>query len=97
MTSIVGPSAINPDIKSGILHTQIFWQLTRQSLPMRPTPWMRTAGFAPQSPYLGYFTVQSIRRLCTQHSNSEAKLEPGGLPTSPPYLLITMFHGVSFV
>jgi hypothetical protein len=29
--------ANNPDIKKGILHTQIFWQLTHQSLPMRMT------------------------------------------------------------
>jgi hypothetical protein len=34
----VGPSASNPDTKRGILHIQTFWQLTRQSLPMRPTP-----------------------------------------------------------
>jgi hypothetical protein len=27
MMSIVGPSASNPDIKRGILHTRIFWQL----------------------------------------------------------------------
>jgi hypothetical protein len=33
-----GPSTNNPDIKRGILHTQIFWQLTRQYLSMRPTP-----------------------------------------------------------
>jgi hypothetical protein len=24
-------------------------------------------------------------------------LEHGGLPTSPPYLMITMFHGVYYV
>jgi hypothetical protein len=30
-------------------------------------------------------------------SSSEAQLEHGGLPTSPPYLLITMFHEVNFV
>jgi hypothetical protein len=28
-------STSNPDMKRGILRTQIFWQLTRQSLPMR--------------------------------------------------------------
>jgi hypothetical protein len=33
-TGVMGPSASNPDIKSGIPHTQIFWQLTRQSLLM---------------------------------------------------------------
>jgi hypothetical protein len=38
MMSVVGLSASNPDTKKGILHTQTFWQLTRQSLPMRPTP-----------------------------------------------------------
>jgi hypothetical protein len=45
--------------------TQIFWQLTHQILPMRPTPWRQTAGSTPQSPCSGYFTVQSIKRLCT--------------------------------
>jgi hypothetical protein len=30
-------------------------------------------------------------------SSSEAQLEHGGLPTSPPYLLITMSHGVNSV
>jgi hypothetical protein len=30
----VGLNAHNPDIKRGILPTQIFWQLTHQSLPM---------------------------------------------------------------
>jgi hypothetical protein len=44
---------------------------------------MQTAGFAPLTPRLGYFT--------------EAQLELGGLPISLPYLLITMFHGVSTV
>jgi hypothetical protein len=34
MTGVVGLSASNLDIKRGILHTQIFWQLTRQSLLM---------------------------------------------------------------
>jgi hypothetical protein len=33
----MGPNASNPDIRSGILHTRIFWQLTHQSLPMRLT------------------------------------------------------------
>jgi hypothetical protein len=32
-----------------------------------------------------------------QHSSSEAQLELGGLPTLPPYLMITMFHGVNYV
>jgi hypothetical protein len=72
MMSVVGLSAGNPDIKSGILRTRIFWQLTRQSLPMRPTPWRQTTDFAPWSPSLGYFTVQSIKRLYMQCSNSEA-------------------------
>jgi hypothetical protein len=35
---IVGPSASNPATKKGILRTRTFWQLTRQSLPMRLTP-----------------------------------------------------------
>jgi hypothetical protein len=30
-------------------------------------------------------------------SSSEVQLEHGGLPTSPPYLMITMFHGVNSV
>jgi hypothetical protein len=34
----VGPSASNPDTKRGILRTETFWQLTRQSLLMRPIP-----------------------------------------------------------
>jgi hypothetical protein len=51
----------------------------------------------PQSPSLGYFTVQSIKRLCTLRSSSEAQLEHGGLPTSPPYQMITMFHELNFV
>jgi hypothetical protein len=46
---------------------------------------------------LGYFTVQSNKRLYTQRSSSEAQLEPGGLHTSPSYLVITKFHGASFV
>jgi hypothetical protein len=33
--SIVGLSASNLATKKGILHTQTFWQLTRQSLPVR--------------------------------------------------------------
>jgi hypothetical protein len=31
------------------------------------------------------------------HNNSEAQLEPGGLPTLLPYLLIIMFYGVSSI
>jgi hypothetical protein len=93
----MGLSASNPNIKRGILHTQIFWQLTRQSLPMRLTPWRWTAGSTPQSPCLGYITIQSIRRLYTHRSNSEAQQGPSGLHTSQPYLQITMFHGVSSV
>jgi hypothetical protein len=50
-----------------------------------------------QSTGLGYFTAQSTRRLCTPHNNWEAQLEPGGPYTSPPYLLITKFHGASSV
>jgi hypothetical protein len=38
MMSVVGPSTSNIDTKGRILHTQTFWQLTYQSLPMRPTP-----------------------------------------------------------
>jgi hypothetical protein len=97
MMSVVEPNASNPGIKRGILHTWISWQLTRQSLPMRLTPWRQIAGSAPRSPSLSYFIVQSIKRLCTQRSNSEAQLDPSGLPISPPYLLITMSHGVSSI
>jgi hypothetical protein len=97
MMSVVEPSASNLDIKRGILRTQIFWQLTIQFLLMQPTPWRWTTSSAPWSPSSSYFTIRSIQILCTHHSNSEAQLEPGGLPTSPPYLLVTMFHGVSSV
>jgi hypothetical protein len=97
MMRVVGLSANNPDTKRGILRTQIFWQLTRQSLLMRSTPWRRTAGSAPRSPSLDYFTAQSIKRLCTQCSSLDVQLEHGGVPTSPPYLRITMFHGVNSV
>jgi hypothetical protein len=90
MTSIVGLNASNLNIRRGILCTQIFSQLTHQSL-------RQIAGSTPQSPCSGYSTVQSITRLYMQHSNFEAQLEPGGLPTSPPYLLITMFRGMSSV
>jgi hypothetical protein len=93
MTRVVGLSASNPNIKREILRTQICWQPTSQSLSMRPTPWKQTTRSVPQNPCLDYFTVQSIKRLCMQRSNSEAQLEAGGLPTSPPYLLITMSHG----
>jgi hypothetical protein len=55
------------------------------------------AGSAPQSPSLGYFTVRSIKRLYTQHNSLEVQLEHGGLPTSPPYLMITMFPSVNSV
>jgi hypothetical protein len=64
---------------------------------MRLTPWRQIAGSALQSPSSSYSTVQSIKRLHMQHNNFEAQLEPGGLPTSPPYLLITMSHGMSSV
>jgi hypothetical protein len=97
MTSVVGLNARSLNTRTGIPRIQTFWQLTHQSLLIRLTLWSRTTCFAPESPNLGYFTVQSIRRLCMQHSNLEAQLEPGGLPTSPPYLLITMFHGASSV
>jgi hypothetical protein len=86
-----------PDINRGILRTRIFWQLTHQPLPLRPTPWRWTAGSAPRSRSLDYFTVQSIKRLHTLCSRSEVQLEHGGLPTSPPYLMITMFHGVNSI
>jgi hypothetical protein len=61
------------------------------------TPWKQTTSSTPWSLSLGYSTVQSIKRLYMQCSNSEAHLEPGGLPTLPPYLLITTSHGVSSV
>jgi hypothetical protein len=35
LMGIVGLSASNLATKKGILHTQTFWQLTRQSLPVR--------------------------------------------------------------
>jgi hypothetical protein len=70
--SVVGLNSSSLDTKRGICHTRTFWQLTRQSLPMRPTHWRQTAG-------------------------SEALLEPGGLPTLLPYLLITTPHEASFV
>jgi hypothetical protein len=38
MTSVMGLNASNLDIKRGILRTQIFWQLTHQSLSMQLTP-----------------------------------------------------------
>jgi hypothetical protein len=34
MMTVVGLSANNPDTKGGIRRIRIFWQLTRQSLPM---------------------------------------------------------------
>jgi hypothetical protein len=37
-----------------------------------------------------------LHKLCTLHNNYEAQLEPGGLLTPPPYLLIITSHGVSF-
>jgi hypothetical protein len=64
---------------------------------MRLIPWRRIADSTPQSPSSGYFTVWSFRKLCMLHNKCEAQLEPGGLPTLPPYLLITVFHGVSSV
>jgi hypothetical protein len=63
MTSVVGQNTSNPDIKRGIHHIQIFRQLTDQSLLMRPTPWRQTTDSTPQRESLGYFTIQSIRRL----------------------------------
>jgi hypothetical protein len=97
MTSVMGLNTSNPSIKRGIHCIRIFWQLSRQSLLMRPTPWRQTVGSTPQSPSLGYFIVQSTRRLYTQHINLEAQLEPGGLHTLSPYLLIITSHGVSSV
>jgi hypothetical protein len=38
MMSIMGLSASNLDTKRGIIRTRTFWQLTRQPLPMQPTP-----------------------------------------------------------
>jgi hypothetical protein len=72
MMSVMGLSANNPDTKRGICHTRILWQLTHQSLLMRPTPWRRTAGFIPRSPSFDYFIIQSIKTLWTQCSSSEA-------------------------
>jgi hypothetical protein len=69
MMSIVGLSATNPNMKRGILCTWIFWQHTHQSFSMRLTRWKRIASSAPQSPSLGYFTTQSIRRLRTPRNN----------------------------
>jgi hypothetical protein len=60
MMSVVVLNASNLDIRRGILHTRIFWQLTHQSLPMRLTPWRQTAGSALRSPSLGNSTIQSI-------------------------------------
>jgi hypothetical protein len=97
MTSITGLNARSLDIRRAIHCTQTFWQLNRQYLLMQLTSWRQTAGSAPRRPSLVYSTIQSIRKLYTQHNNSEAKLEPGGLPTLPPYLLIIMFHGASSV
>jgi hypothetical protein len=97
MMSIVGLNASNLVTKREIHHTQTFWKLTHLSLLMRLTPWRQTAGSTPQSPSLDYFIVQSIKRLYTQHNNSKAQLEPGGLPTVLPYLLITTSHGVSSI
>jgi hypothetical protein len=97
MMSIMGLSASNLDTKRGIIRTRTFWQLTRQPLPMQPTPYRQTAGSAPRSLSLGYFIVQSIKRLCTLCSSLEVHLEYGGLPTSPTYLMITMFHGMNSV
>jgi hypothetical protein len=91
--SVVGPSGSNHGTMKGILHTWIFWQLTRQSLPMRSTTKRQTAGSAPRSQSLDYCTVQSIKRLCTQHNSLGVQLEHGWLPTSPPCLLITRFPG----
>jgi hypothetical protein len=52
-----------PTSREGFIVLRFFWQLTHQSLPMRPTPWRQTVGSAPRSPSLGYFTIQSIKRL----------------------------------
>jgi hypothetical protein len=97
MMSVVGLNASNPDIKRGVHRTWIFWQLTRQSLLMRPTPWRQTTGFAPRSSSSFYFTVHSTSRLYTQHSNSEVQLELGGLHTLPPYLQIITSHGANSI
>jgi hypothetical protein len=69
MMSVMGLSASNPNIRREILCTQIFQQLTHQSLLMRLTPSRRTTGSTPRSPSLSYFTVQSIRRLYMSHNN----------------------------
>jgi hypothetical protein len=69
MMSVMGLNASNLDTKRGIHHTWTFWQLTRQSMPMRLTPWRQTTGSVPQSPSLIYSTIQSIRRLYMQRNN----------------------------
>jgi hypothetical protein len=38
-----------------------------------------------------------FKRLCTLRNSLEVQLEHGGLPTSPPYLFITMLHGMTSV
>jgi hypothetical protein len=53
--------------------------------------------FSGQTPSLGYFAVLSIKRLFMLDSSSEVQLEHGGVPTSPPCLMITMFHGENSV
>jgi hypothetical protein len=62
---------------------------------MQLIPWMQTTGSAQRSPSSDYFTVRSFRKLYMLHKNCETQLEPGGLPTLPPYRLIIKSHGVS--
>jgi hypothetical protein len=95
MRRVAWQNAGNIDIKAGIPHTQIFWQLIRQSSLMQLIPWKRTIGSARWSPSSSYFTVRSFRKLCMLRNNFKAQLEPGGLPTLPPYLLITTSHRAS--
>jgi hypothetical protein len=56
---VVGPNASNLDTKRWILHTQMFSQFTRQSLPMRPTPWRQTAGAG----WASYITTLPVDHL----------------------------------
>jgi hypothetical protein len=60
-------------------------------------PKRQTAHSALRSQSLDYFTIQNIKRLSTLRNSLGVQLEHGGLPTPPPCLLITIFHGENFV
>jgi hypothetical protein len=70
-------------------HPPVFADVTD---PLEADSWLRT-----KESKFGRLHCTDIKRLYMQHSNFEAQLEPGGLPTSPLYLLITMFRGMSYV